>query len=380
MNDNPSDVLGIPDEDNAFTIFSRSLDEYSDDEPDFNVPKVNHSDHAEIENVGDGNRFEDNASGVKPISAHLMQKEHGFAAKVNFSVFNDKGVNCQSTQIVGGGIVSQCDSLRRLIEGLSCYDAMKEDPDSLMDFIANQYREQMIDDFNHFVAEHEHQSDEIMKEMTALHHFKQCDVEHCAHSKRHFDQSPKVIASKYFQDGLDEAAELLTFYSSKYDALHFALFHLFETGYRYRFPPRPHKHNEDDDEKMAQQELAAAVSAIKTGRDRCRGALGRFESESNNKFNLSVSIGAESKTEDGHSVKTAIDSMMKYVASMPSNGVGQDALVQINRFMVREDIDTDAAKDDVAESKEESNLFAVTKSKDVFHAVKRYFTRSAGMQ
>ena len=308
-------------------------------------------------------------------------------SKIDFSVFNTKGVSCQSARNIkknndgiGTGIVANCQSMRRLIEGLNCYDALKDDPDSLMDFVANQYRTQMIDDFNHFISEHEHQSNEIMEEMIAVHQFKQCDIEHCAHSKRHFDDTLRLSLSKHFGHGVDEALDLLTFYCSKYDALHFALFHLFETGYRYRVPRRPEKDNDHDSEKVTQQELAEAISAINTGRDRCRGALGRFESESNNKFNLSVSIGAESKTEDGHSVKTAIDSMMKYVASMPSNGVGQDALVQINRFMVREDIDTDAAKDDVAESKEESNLFAVTKSKDVFHAVKRYFTRSAGMQ
>ena len=314
-----------------------------------------------------------------------IQRGQGFASKINFSVFTNKGMKCQSAPrsigsnggSVGGGIVSRCQSLRRLIEGLKCYDAMKETPDSMMEFIANRYREQMLDDFNHFVAEHEQQSAEIVDELIALHQMKRCDVEHCAHSKRHFDETQRVspYPSKHSQIGNDETSKMLAFYSSKYDALHFALFHLFETG--YRVPPRPQREDDDDDdEKVVQQELAAAVSAIKTGRDRCRGALGRFESESNNKFNLSVGVGAESKTEDGHSVKTTTDSMMEYAAS---NGVAHEALVQINGFMVREDIDTEAAKDDVADSKEESNLFAVTKNHDAFQAVKRYFTLSAGM-
>ena len=304
-------------------------------------------------------------------------------------VFTDKGINCQSglsigsnEDSVGDGIMLRCSSLRRLIEGLKCYDAIKDDPESLMDFIANQYRVEMIDDFNHFVAEHEHQSNEIVHEMIAVHHFKPCDVEHCAHSQRHFDETRRVspYPSKPSQIGGDDSSssKLLAFYSPKYDALHFALFHIFETGYRYQLPRRPQTEDlDDDDEKVAQQEFAEAISAINTGRDRCRGALGRFESESNNKFNLSVGVGAESKTEDGHSVKTTTDSMMEYAAS---NGVGHDALVQINGFMVREDIDTDAAKDDVADSKEESNLYTVTKHCDAFLTVKRYFTLSTGMQ
>ena len=309
---------------------------------------------------------------------------------INLSVFDDKAMNCESGRAVGiihedsvgGGILSRCSSLRRLIEGLKCYDAMKKDPDSFLDFIANQYRIKMIDDFNHFVAEHEHQSNAIVNEMIALHHFKLCDVEHCGHAKRHFDETQRIrlYTSKHSQIGGGDSSnsKLILFYSSKYDALHFVLFHLFETGYRYRVSKPPKKEDDDnnnDDERVAQQELAAAVSAINAGRDRCRGALGRFESESNNKFNLSVGGGTESKMEDGHSVKTTTDSMMEYAAS---NGVGHDALVQINGFMVREDIDTDAAKDDVADSKEESNFFAITKNHDAFHAVKRYFTLSAG--
>ena len=319
-----------------------------------------------------------------PKSAPIpVRRGQGLAAKLNFSVFAGRGMSCSSARSigsaggsVGGGVVSRCQSLRRLIEGLKCYDAMKESPDSLMDFIANRYREQMVDDFNHFVAEHEQQSVELHSELIALDHLKRCDVEHCAHSKRHFDETQRVspYPSKHSQIGNDETSKMLAFYSSKYDALHFALFHLFETG--YRVPPRPQKEDDDDDdEKVVQQELAEAVSQINTGRDRCRGALGRFESESNNKFNLSVGVGAESKTEDGHSVKTTTDSMMEYAAS---NGVALDAVVQINGFMVREHMDTDAAKDDVADSKEESNLFAVTKNHDAFHAVKRYFALSAG--
>ena len=318
-----------------------------------------------------------------------IHKERDFAMNINFSVFNDVGMNCQRARSVAsdeasldGGIISQCSSLRRLIEGLKVYDAMKDEPNSLLDFIANHYRIRMIDDFNHFVAEHEHQSDEIMAEIIADHDFKPCDVDHCAHSKRHFDEMQTVspYPSKQSQIGGDDlsSSKLVAFHSSKYDALHFVLFHLFETGYRYQVPRRPQRdddYNESHDEKVAQQELTAAVSAINTGRDRCRGTLGRFESESNNKFTLSVSLGTESQTEDGNSVKTTTDSLMEYAES---NGVGHDALVQINGFMVREDIDTDAAKDDVADSKEESNLFAVTKNHDAFIAVKRYFTLSAG--
>ena len=371
---------------NLLKIHKRPKDDSSDDEF-VDEQKMNYSDGQSLSILPSNTT---NAQKNMDCSnVHRKEDQIPMCSSINFSVFNDQGMNYQSGRSVstnehnvGDCIVSRCSSLRRLIEGLKCYDAMNDDPDSLMDFIANQYRIEMIDDFNHFIAEHEHQSDQIVDEIIAFLEFKPCDIGHCAHSQRHFDVQQRVRpqSSKLSQIGGDDSSssKLFAFYSSKYDALHFALFHLFEAGYRYRVPPRRQKDDDHkDDEKVVQQELAEAVSAINTGRDRCRGEFVRFESESNNKFNLSVGVGAESKTEDGHSVKTTTDSMMEYAAS---NGVGHDALVQINGFMVREDIDTDAAKDDVADSKEESNLFAVTKHHDAFHAVKRYFTLSEGMQ
>ena len=374
---------------NLLNIYNRPKDDSSDDDS-VDGQRMNSSDQQSPSTLPSNtmNVQKNMDSNVPRKGGHIpkyvpipTQKGQSFTMKIDYAVFNGKGMNCQSGHSIGGGIVSGCSSLRRLIEGLKCYDALKRDPDSLMGFIANQYRVKMIDDFNHFTVDHEHQSKEIMDEMIAVHHFKPCDVGHCAHSKRHFDATQRVspCPSKHSQIVDDDysTSKLYPFYSSKYDALHFALFHLFDTGYRFRVPRRQKKDdNEADDETVAQQELAAAVSSINTGRDRCRRALGRFKSESNNKFNLSVGVGAESKTEDGHSVKTTTDSMMEYAAS---NGVGHDALVQINGFMVREDIDTDAAKDDVADSKEESNIFVVVKNHDTFRVVKRYFTLSAGV-
>ena len=69
--------------------------------------------------------------------------------------------------------------------------------------------------------------------------------------------------------------------------------------------------------------------------------------------------------------------MMQYAAR---NGVAHGVLFKMNGFMVAQDVDTDAAKDDVADSKEESNLFAATKDHDAFQAVNRYFRASAGTE
>ena len=394
------------------TVYSRPQDDSSDDEQQPNDPNqvTLSDDQSDFKSTATINMDSSNSI-VPPVSPpdpdHIhsdsvqrgvpipalsgggrMRSGQGFAASVNFSIFAERGSECQSGHrvvvrggggSVGGGIVSRCDSLRRLVEGLKCFEAMKEDQVSMIEFVENQYREQMMDDFNHFVAEHEQQSIEILNELIISGQFKACEVEHCVNTKRHFDESHRFRESKAAQFGDDDASKMMAFYAAKYDAAHFALFHLFETG--YRVPPRPQTHDDDDDddddEKAIQQELAEAVSAISAGRDRCKDAFARFKVENNNKFNLSVDVEAESKTEDGHSVNTKRDSMMQYAAR---NGVAHGVLFKMNGFMVAQDVDTDAAKDDVADSKEESNLFAATKDHDAFQAVNRYFRASAGTE
>ena len=185
------------------------------------------------------------------------------------------------------------------------------------------------------------------------------------------------------------------FYRQKFDALHFQLWHLEQSGYRHRSTRRVQaendgtskKEDDDDDEKAIDRELEEAVSAINDSKKKC--AFGRFQGDGPNKFTLSVSgidsacfavIFAVSLCAHTHSAKTWMDRMVEYAKS---EGVPLSVVENAAGWLQREGFDSDAVKQDVTEQTMASHQCSVaqhTASEALCRALIAFIEKSKGSE
>ena len=227
---------------------------------------------------------------------------------IDFSMFKSKGNECGGND-KENGIISHCDALQRLGKALRAYgvlntmrqgvfneddDEMEPEIPTFSEFIGSEYRVQFLEDFNHFMAEHQYFGEEVKEEMIEKYGLKQCNAMGCELTMRHFGgrRSENQSVSK------TESARS-KFYRQKFDSLHFHIFHLEESGYRYRSKMKQNEvkeavdefesktEDERDDEKAIDRDLVEAVSSINDNKKKCD--FGRFVGDGPNKYTLSVS-------------------------------------------------------------------------------------------
>ena len=225
----------------------------------------------------------------------------------DFSMFKSKSTEC------GGngkeeGVVFHCAALQRLGEALKAYaemsrklEAMNNGDDEEMEpeiptfseFIGSEYRVQFLEDFNHFMVEHQYFAEEIKKEMMKRYCLRSCTATKCAFTARHFGGRRRKQNASRKQTDVCSA-----YYRQKFDSLHFHIFHLEESGYRYRTKTQSNKSandlgvddsktEENDDGEAVDQDLREEVSVVNGNKKKCD--FGRFEGGGPNKFTLSVS-------------------------------------------------------------------------------------------
>ena len=224
---------------------------------------------------------------------------------VDFSMFQSKGNKCGGN-VKETGIVHCCDAVKRLGAALQAYsvlnsklcppyngndDEMEPEIQTFSEFVGSEYRLQFIEDFNHFMEVHQYFAEEIKHEMIKLFGLKRCNAMDCALTMRHFGGRREV--SELPQK---EGDVRIQFYRQKFDSLHFQIFHLEESGYRYRSKSKHHDIGdesdggagvEDDNQKDMDRELANAVTSINDKKKKCD--LGRFRSDEQNKFTVNIS-------------------------------------------------------------------------------------------
>lgn len=298
--------------------------------------------------------------GISPETTRILE----FA----YSDFNDKqhvkepdhnndGIKDIADDTNSEDIIASSASLKRLVVGLKRYDEVEGNDDAMTEFVDSQNRKQLIDDVHNFLAEHQNNIAEIQKELLTKYGFTSCNIWNCAKYRRHYGRKNDAEHSTpNKEDGLS------IFFAAKYDAMHVALFHLFETRYR-SYTRLPELDNNVD------TNFAEALSLEKS----LTGAVdfGTLKSQST-KFNLNLFTETAGDLQDVSysSVHTTTDSIMKYAAS---NDVARDILRQIDAFLEKAGIDTDAIQEDVSESKDHSNIYVEIKSTVAFQAINRYF-------
>ena len=219
----------------------------------------------------------------------------------DFSMFKTNQMRCKK----GGdsGFVMHCDSLKRLGAALSVYATINDNGDVdeiesenpiFAEFVGSEYRVQFMEDFNHFMEEHQGSNEEIKQEMMEMYRLKKCETTDCELTTRHFSpRRPDQRRTATADTGRSE------FYRKKFDSLHFHIFHLEESGYRYR-----HRHksetngtvtdevdskvdDEEGDEKAMDREFGKEVAAVNECKKKCH--FDRFQGDELNKFSLNVS-------------------------------------------------------------------------------------------
>ena len=248
------------------------------------------------DNNVDQKQIDDVDNGVNAV--HSDKDDHRIS--VDFSMFESNIATECGGNDKDKGILSHCKAMQRLGEALRAYliinsrlhalhngnyDGIDLETATFTDFIGSGYRVQFLEDFNHFMAEHQYFAEEIKKEMINRYGFKQCNATRCKLTNRHFGRRR---AQKH---SVEEEAARAMFYRQIFDSLHFQIFHLEECGYRYlsKSPQIPESKTADKEyeQTAVDQELKEAVATINDKKKKCD--FGRFQGDGPNKFTLSVS-------------------------------------------------------------------------------------------
>lgn len=282
-----------------YQIRSRPKDQSSDEEED--VKEQSHPQSTFNDVDVDLKESDDETNNVSTV--HFDENDDDQKC-IDFSMFESKENKCGGNNNEKG-ITEHCGALQRLGAALRAYsalnsiyngddDEMEPDHPTFIEFIGSEYRVQFLEDFNHFMAEHQYFGEEIKEEIIKRYGLKRCIAKDCALTTRHFGRQRSERKSGRKQHDVRSR-----FYRQKFDSLHFHIFHLEESGYRYRSKSQQNatedadyfledKLQDDDNERKAiDPELKEAVSAISASKKECD--FGRFQGDGPNKYNLSVS-------------------------------------------------------------------------------------------
>ena len=230
------------------------------------------------------------------------------------AIFRANGTNCEYVQ-QSGDIVHSCDYLHRLVLALKFYQKCRNgvlNKESLLLLFNDKYGVQLLDDIKHYKLNHCQTNKEIQllkDELLDTHNFSECLISTCLFSSRHFNRSCSNINDD--NKGIDSDSEF-DFYSLQLDNLHFNLFHLIETGYRYLSDT---EYNDDimivyqEDDNNHFEEYLRMSRFVRESRNRFN--MNRFTS-STNKYNINQSIIGNNQNDNDLQI-TFMDKIIDYI-------------------------------------------------------------------
>ena len=334
--------------------------------------------------IGNLKHSEDENNNVSSVHSNGNDDDEKF---VDFSMFQSKENECGGNDNKNG-IATHCDALQRLGKALRAYDVLNSmeqgiyngDDDEMepeiptfSEFIGSEHRVQFLEDFNHFMTEHQYFGEEIKEEMIERYALKRCNAVGCELTMRHFGgrRAESQSASK-------EENVRSKFYRQKFDSLHFHLFHLEESGYRYRSKVKQNG-TEDvvdevesevqcelDEEMTVDRDLAEAVSSINDNKKKCD--FGRFVGDGPNKYTLNVSgiysahfgvifvVHTVNPSNSSISVKTWMERLFEYVKS---RSIPQSVINKAKIWILNGAFDSDAVQEDANEAAVQNNQSSI---------------------
>ena len=204
-------------------------------------------------------------------------------APIDLTIFDNKHIddNCNNNNL------SECNSILRLINGLIFYELCNEFDDNTSElfskFLFYQY-DHYLDDMIHFNTHHQGDLEPIYDKILSQHpYYKVCDIKTCIAANRH--------CSMYYEESLvdekekEQVSVLSEFHIKIWDAAHYKMNHLWETGLRER--KMQNRIHSDDELNCIDDNLNERSKTMNKNRDELAELFDRFGSK-HNKFTISA--------------------------------------------------------------------------------------------
>ena len=257
---------------------------------------------------------------------------------MDFSVFKDNQTDfCRGYR--------QCTAINRLLIGLQYFSSLDIDKDEnkFCAFMNDIYKN-VINDWTHLQLIHN--DNEQIERIHSLMVAKECPMNGCEATRRHFDESNVNIQND----------ATLNLYVSLFDSLHFWLFHSFDAGFRVK---------QNENENLQNSELFDAefnrINAIVRKSDFKTEPFERISSDNNSKFTIST-------TEQGD--MSFLDELYKHLRS---------ELIHIEilrKFVEKEEYDSDSIK---TLASKYPHILMSTVNKECVESIQRFIKETKGI-
>eukprot|EP01084_Bolivina_argentea_P295965 509665_1 len=250
----------------------------------------------------------------------------------DLNVFKKVDEDDECEQDSNDNTIQNCSSLNRLCSGLKYYSLLDiinniDHMNIFNNFIHDVYKTTLLDDFTHLVQKHGNHIQKINDELINTNKFKQCNINKCSFSTRHYRMETNTNNNNVFDP-------ILKFYKDVMDSLHFYMFHLYDCGLRVT---KSEGDEDNKDENKTNDEyfdagLSRLTRIIKEAEINT-AAFDRFKVA--DKFNIKVN------EQDGN--ETFTDEIIKYLSKTNVANNLTDLICAI----AEEEYDSDSLKFDI---------------------------------
>ena len=208
------------------------------------------------------------------METRVLQKSISKFNNKDLSIFKNEYTVCTDSDY------SQCAAINRLDVALKYFSVLdvKNDSDHQNIFIAfiEEVHHQILDDNNHLMLCHNDKLQEISDHIIGK---EECAMNGCAATQRHFETETKTTSDE---------DELINFYVSLFDSLHFWIYHCFDGGYRVKPNEQKEQLQEKEDEEnktLFDAEFARLNTQIRTT-DFLTQPFERISPSNNSKYSI----------------------------------------------------------------------------------------------
>ena len=236
----------------------------------------------------------------------------------------------------------QCPSISRLCVALRYYSELNpvnnpQQQDIFAHFTTTIYTN-LLDDYIHFIKQHQHQIQEIKKEFIDNRGFTKCNIKTCPYTSRHHRVDQKIL-----NDNNSEENSSFDFFKETMDSLHYYIFHIFDSGLRTQTTPTTDDINDEkksiarNDDEFFDSKFAELRQRINDKRENTK-TFERFERHGNNsKFSINIQNN-DDDTVDSQQTNTIqreygftfLDSIFKHLKKI---NIDNDTVNNLKKFL-----------------------------------------------
>ena len=242
----------------------------------------------------------------------------------------DLSVFKKDLPVCTGSDYTECPAMIRLTVALKYYSLLSKenDKETFISFIEEVYSQNVLNDNNHLILCHNEQLQQINERIFGA---SKCSIATCQFTARHFDSSSIAAIN-------EKGDEMMNFYVSIFDSLHFWFYHCFDGGFRVKASSKEQEKKENDqngDNALFDAEFNRLNTAIRE-RSHLTDSFERISAGNNSKFTICI----DSEQRD----LTFMDELYQAIDS-------KVVREKLKNFIKREVFDTDTVKMDVESEK-----------------------------